>query len=526
MMKSIGTSGRALLAAVAGAAAVGIFALGPQLFTPDADARPITVQAPLGAPISFADLIERVEPAVVSVNVVSEQEVASLGDMQEFFERFRGMPGFEDFMEEQRRRGAEDKDDEDEDDEPETREARALGSGFIISADGLVVTNHHVIDKATRIEVTLTDGRELECELVGSDKNTDLAVLRIKEKGTYPFVRFATGSHLRKGDWVVALGNPFGLGGTATAGILSADHRDLGRDSPYTDFLQIDAAINRGNSGGPTFDLNGNVIGVNTQIISPTGGSVGIGFAIPSELAKDITDRLIKDGKIIRGWLGVTIMDVSEDIAEAQGMPSKDGAIVTNVTRGSPAEKHGLKRGDIILSVSGKKVSDATSTTRLVGNLIANTSNEFVVLRKGREVKLHVTVGVRPDDPYARVSARTSDEEPKESDMKGDELSELNVSLRPVDDDIREALDMDENEKGLLITDLKRKSPLYKARLREGNVILEANNREVGTISEFRRAIADARKAGRSKVLLAVRVSTSLGGQTTYLAIDLSEEEE
>lgn len=526
MMKSIGISGRALLAAVAGAAAVGIFALGPQVFTPDADARPITVQAPLGAPISFADLIERVEPAVVSVNVVSEQEVASLGDMQEFFERFRGMPGFEDFMEEQRRRGAEEKDDTDEDDEPETREARALGSGFIISADGLVVTNHHVIDNATRIEVTLTDGRELECELVGSDKNTDLAVLRIKEKGTYPFVKFATSSNLRKGDWVVALGNPFGLGGTATAGILSADHRDLGRDSPYTDFLQIDAAINRGNSGGPTFDLNGNVVGVNTQIISPTGGSVGIGFAIPAKLAKDITDRLVKDGKIIRGWLGVTIQDVTEDIAEAQGLASKDGAIVTNVTRGSPAEKYGLKRGDIILSVSGKKVSDATSTTRLVGNLIAETSNEFVVLRKGNEVKVNVTVGIRPDDPYARASVKASDEDPKESEEQGDELTELSVSLRPVDDDLREALDMDKDEKGLLITDLKRKSPLYKARLREGAVILEANNREVGTISDFRQAIADAKKAGRDKVLLAVRTKISLGGQTTYLAIDLSEEEE
>jgi len=302
----LGISRQALVAALFGAAAVGTLSIAPQILSPEAGAQPIAIQAPPGAPMSFADLIERVEPAVVSVNVVSERKVNDDADMQQFFEQFRGLPGLDEFLEQRRQQ------EEEGDKEPETQEARSLGSGFIISQDGYIVTNNHVVQDAVQIEIVTKDGKTYDAELVGTDPDTDLAVIRIKEKGKYPYVRFGNSHNLRKGDWVVALGNPFGFSGTATAGILSADGRELGNDSPYTDFLQIDAAINRGNSGGPTFDLKGNVVGVNTQILSPTGGSVGIGFAIPAELAQEVTQAIIKNGHVSRGWLGVSFIPLDD----------------------------------------------------------------------------------------------------------------------------------------------------------------------------------------------------------------------
>ncbi|MEL7130746.1 MAG: trypsin-like peptidase domain-containing protein, partial [Pseudomonadota bacterium] len=272
-MTAFGKLGQSVTAALVGGVAVGALTLGPQ-WSPTADANPISIEAPGGAPVTFADLVERVSPAVVSVNVRGEQEVGNTANVDRFLEQFRGMPGFEDFMERRR--------EELEENGPETRETRALGSGFFISPDGHAVTNNHVIAGATEIQLTLSDGRELDAELVGTDPDTDLAVIKVTEPGVYPYVEFESADNMRVGDWVVALGNPFGLGGTATAGIISADGRNLGAGSQYTDFLQIDASINRGNSGGPTFDLNGRVVGVNTAIFSPTGGSVGIGFAIPA----------------------------------------------------------------------------------------------------------------------------------------------------------------------------------------------------------------------------------------------------
>ncbi len=509
-MKTFGVSGQTLAAAMLGASLLGAVALGPKVFNHAADAQPIAIEAPRGAPLSFADLIERVSPAVISVNVVSEQAVGDLGDMEQFFEQFRGMPGLDEFLEEKRR--------EQEEDGPRTREARSLGSGFFISGDGLVVTNNHVIDGATEIEVVMEDGRELEADLVGTDPQTDLAVLRVREKGSYPFVRFGDSTKLRKGDWVVALGNPFGLGGTATAGILSADGRGLGRDSPYTDFLQIDASINKGNSGGPTFDLHGNVIGVNTAIFSPTGGSVGIGFAIPAELANEVTKALIKDGKVSRGWLGVQIQDFTEDMAEAQGLSESEGAMIGNVTANSPAEKGGLRRGDIILSVNGQKVTDATSTTRVVGKLIANSSNAFELIRAGKKQVINVTVGERPDDPYARV---TEGDAPQAGEKKPEgaasELKDMGGSVRALDEETRTALRLKADEPGLIITDVDKEGVFADARLTPGLVILEVNNQAVGSPAQFDAAVSAARKAGRSKVLIAIRA----GQVTSYLTLDL-----
>lgn len=513
-MKRFGNSGQVLVAALVGAGVLGAVSVGPKLFDTEAGAQPIAIEAPRGAPMSFADLIERVEPAVVSVNVVSEREVGQLADMEQFYEFFRGAPGFDEFLEERRRQQ-----EENEDAAPRTQESRSLGSGFFISADGLIVTNNHVIDKATRIEVVLQDGREIEATLVGTDPQTDLAVLRVKDKGTYPYVNFADEGEVRKGDWVVAVGNPFGYGGTATAGILSADGRGGGRDNPYTDFLQIDAAINRGNSGGPTFDLYGNVIGVNTAIISPTGGSVGIGFAIPAKLAKSVTSTLITDGKVSRGWLGVSIGDYTDDMAEAEGLEGTEGAIVADVTIGSPAETGGFKRGDVITKINGTVVTDANTTTRLVGQLRANTVNSFDIYRDGKPTRLNVTVGERPEDPYS--GSRQSQSSEKSEENKGEAAEEFGVSLRGLTAEDRTALGLRDTENGLMLTQVKTSSPFYKVGLREGMAILEINNQTATSVSAFERAIADAKKAGREKVLMAVRIQQS----TIYRTLDLSEDE-
>ena len=408
--------------------------------------------------------------------------------------------------------------EEDEDEGPQTRETRALGSGFFISEEGYVVTNNHVVENATAIQIVLTDGRELDAELIGTDAQTDLAVLKVVDAGTYPYVEFANGTNVRKGDWVVALGNPFGLGGTATAGIISADGRDLGPRSPYTDFLQIDASINRGNSGGPTFDLNGRVIGVNTAIFSPTGGSVGIGFAIPSDLAVQVTDQLIDNGKVSRGWLGVSIQDVTEDMAEALGLESDKGAIVSELVNESPALKAGVERGDVILSINGKAVEDATQVTRIVGSLLAGSSNSFHVLRDGTKKTIRVTVGERPANPLDLPTAGSvPDSSPEESGAE----AELGVELMALDDDARESLGLDADDAGLLITGIDRKSVLRDSGIEPGMAILEVNGRAVSTAKQFDDAIEAARHAGKEQVLMAIRA----GQRTIFSTADITSEE-
>ncbi|MBA4227737.1 MAG: Do family protease [Hyphomonas sp.] len=509
-MRKFGISAQALVAAAFGAAIMGSAISVPKLIAPEAGAQPIAIQAPPGAPLSFADLIEKVEPAVVSVNVIATQDVGRLQDMEGFLEQFRGVPGLEEFF--QQRPAPQET--------PRQRESRSLGSGFFISEDGLVVTNHHVIDRATQIQIVTSDGKELEAELVGTDRQTDLAVLRVKQKGKYPFVKFGSSKAVRKGDWVVALGNPFGLGGTATAGILSADGRELGASSPYTDFIQIDAPINRGNSGGPTFDLQGNVIGVNSQILSPTGGSVGIGFAIPAELAKEVTDTLIKDGRVSRGWLGVQIGDLTPEFAEALGIADTKGALIADVTVGSPAEKAGLLRNDIILSVNGQKVTDATSTTRIVGRLIANSSNKFEIIRNGKRQTLNVTVGERPDDPAASVNNPSSPGTGRggqSSGVPGKLLSDFGVRMLPMTEEIRQRLGLRPNDTGLTITEVTPDGIFAKAGFEKDLVILEANGQPVPTVEAFENTVKEAKAARRSKILLAVRV----GQATIYRTVDL-----
>lgn len=508
-MKAVGISRQTLAAAITGAGLAGALLFVPQTFQLAHAKEPITIAPPNGAPMSFADLIEEVSPAVVSVNVVSEREVGGMGDMEEFFERFRGLPGFDDYMRER---------EEEQEEQPRTREARSLGSGFFISEAGFIVTNNHVVQDATEIEVVLEDGRELQAELIGTDPQTDLAVIKVTEPGPYPYVEFETDTQLRRGDWVVALGNPFGLGGTATAGILSADGRELGGNSPYTDFLQIDAAINRGNSGGPTFDLQGRVVGVNTAIFSPTGGSVGIGFAIPAELAVNVTEALIRDGKVSRGWLGVTIQDVTEDMADAQGLDEARGAIIADVNAASPAEEGGLRRGDIILSVNGTDATDATSVTRMVGGLLAGSENTFTVIRGGERREIGVTVGERPANPNAIDPASPGNQQ----DRTDDSLDEgpLGVSLRALNDEDRETLGLEADEPGLMIGDIDPDSALGEIGVRAGMALLSAAGTPLNAVSDLETAIEGVKAKGRDKLLLAVRN----GQRTMFVTADIGED--
>lgn len=469
-------------------------------FTQQADAKPIAISPPQGAPLTFADLVDKVSPAVVSVNVISEEEVGDVPEgMEDFFEFFRNRPGFEDYFR--------DRDDGDgEDDGPQTRESRSLGSGFFISADGLIVTNNHVIRNATEIEVVLDDGREIECELVGADERTDLAVLKVKEPGNYPYVEFETDVEPRRGDWVLALGNPFGFGGTATAGIISADGRQLRGAGPYTDYLQIDAAINKGNSGGPTFDLQGNVVGVNTAIISPTGGSVGLGFAIKAEQAKPIVDQLIQNGKVERGWLGVSIQSFNEDMAAALGLDGETGALVRQVVVDSPAQKAGIRVNDIILKIDGREMEDSTEVTRTVGAMLAASEHEFTIWREGELKTLKVKIGVLPDDvselPYQDENGPSG-----ESSSDNSTTKMLGMSLSTLSNTDRKRLGLDNGKPGIVINSVKSGTPAGRLGLAPGQAIVEANFKPVSSPEDLQKIIDDARAQGRESILISVRIN-------------------
>ena len=343
---------------------------------------------------SFADVVEKVKPAVVSVRVKANMmanrsddgdEAFGLPDfppgspMERFFHRFqdgRGGQGYE------FRRGP-------------RRNAEAQGSGFFISADGYVVTNNHVVDHASEVQVTMDDGRTLDAKIVGTDPKTDLAVLRVKEGGNFPYVPFAAKAP-RVGDWVVAIGNPFGLGGTVTAGIVSARGRDIGA-GPYDDFLQIDAPVNRGNSGGPTFNLNGEVVGINTAIASPSGGNIGIAFAIPSDEAQKVVASLKDNGSVSRGFIGVQIQPITKDIAEAMGLKEPKGALVAETVQGGPAEKAGLKRGDTIVAVDGQAVREPKELSRRIAAIEPGKSGSLTVLRDGQERTVTIEIGRQND---------------------------------------------------------------------------------------------------------------------------------
>jgi serine protease Do len=333
-------------------------------------------------PASVADLADKLSPAVVNISTrqkvpqsesVPMPQVPEGTPFREFFEEF--------FKKQQQGQNRN-----------QPRNANSLGSGFVIDSSGIVITNNHVIDGADEIEVIFPDGKRLKAELKGTDKKTDLAVLKVESDEPLPSVNWGDSSALRVGDWVMAIGNPFGLGGTVTLGIVSAMNRNINA-GPYDDFIQTDAAINRGNSGGPLFDMNGNVVGVNTAIISPTGGSIGIGFSVPSDTARNVIDQLIRFGETRRGWLGVRIQNVTDDLAESLGLSEAKGALVADVTATSPAETAGIQAGDVIVSVDGKAMEDSRALSRAVGNLAPDTEVKVGILRKGKPMDITVKAG-------------------------------------------------------------------------------------------------------------------------------------
>ncbi len=441
------------------------------------------------APASFADLAEKLLPAVVNISTTQTiRNPERIPEMPQFppgspFEDF-----FKDFFDHQMK----------QDSQP--RRATSLGSGFIIDPAGYVVTNNHVIQDADAITVTLHDNSVFKASVVGRDTKTDLALLKIDPgKKALTAVAFGNSDQARVGDWVLAIGNPFGLGGTVTAGIVSARARDINA-GPYDDFLQTDASINRGNSGGPMFNVQGEVIGINTAIFSPSGGSIGIGFAIPSSLAKPVIDDLRKFGKTRRGWLGVRIQSLDQDLAESMGLSEEKGALVASVTADSPAAKAGIKPGDVILKFDGRDVSEMRQLPRMVAETPIGKRVDMDVWRDGRESSYQVTVGELKEEPAEQAKAQDKPESPP----KGEEIPSAGMTVASLTPQLREHFGIDEQTKGVVVVDVRNDGPAADKGLKAGDVIIDAGQQPVRSPQELLRAVDKARSAGQHSLLLRV----------------------
>ena len=456
-----------------------------------------------GAPGSFADLAERLSPAVVNISTSQMLErPENLPDLppgspfEDLFRDFfdRGMP-----------QG------------PQTVES--LGSGFVISPEGYVVSNNHVVMQADEVNVNFSDGTSLIAEVVGSDPKTDIALLKVEPDEPLPFVEWGDSEASRVGDWVLAIGNPFGLGGSVSAGIISALSRDI-QAGPYDDFIQTDAAINRGNSGGPLFNLNGRVIGVNTAIISPTGGSIGIGFAVPSALARNVVDQLREFGETRRGWLGVRIQSVNEEMAEALGMERPMGALVADVTPEGPAAEAGIQAGDVIVKFDGQDIEDMRELPRVVAETAVGKTARVVIFRKGKTQTLRVEVGLLEETtpgalerPEAAGEGEPDAEEPPLTDLLG-------MSLSPLSGADRERYDLPEDVTGVLVAGVEQGGRAAAKGIREGDVIVEAGQEVVETPEAVVAAVEAAREEGRNSILLLLRS----GEELRFVPLGLDEE--
>lgn len=490
----IGASSLAIIIALGGGAGIA-------LTTYQANAQ-VSVQ--MGAPTSFADLVEAVKPSVVSIAVEGVEQTRRFSRREGFDFDFPDLPDdhpfrkfFDQFGDEfGKRRG------NDDEARPRTRRFQAAGSGFIISADGYVVTNNHVVERAESVTVVFDDGKEHVAEIVGTDARTDLALLKIAGVTDLPFVEFAN-SESRVGDWIVAVGNPFGLGGTVTAGIISARGRDIGGNS-YGDYLQIDAAVNRGNSGGPAFNLEGKVAGVNTAIFSPNGGNVGIAFAIPASTVEQIINDLKDDGNVTRGFLGVAIQNVSKDIADSVGLPTARGALVTQPSDDAPAAKAGIESGDVIVEVDGDPIDNALDLSRTIARKSPGDSVVISVWRDGKNQDFTVVL---------ETLTERADPEPVEEEVEEEEIVLVPLSIGL-------ALVPNAEGNGLLVQSIVEESAAAEKGFAVGDTILEADNKMVRTVADFEDAISAVTDSGRSTIL----IKASRNGNIRFVGLPLEDQ--
>ena len=422
-------------------------------------------------PDTFADLAEEVSPSVVNISTtgVIEQSSPQVPSIEDFFNFPFNMPA----------------------PEQSEREFSSLGSGFVISEDGYIVTNNHVVQNASDIQVTFTDGLKLEAELIAFDSETDLALLKVDTFDKLSFLEFGDSDKAKVGSWVMAIGNPHGLGGSVTAGIVSARGRMLG--GRYDDFIQTDAAINRGNSGGPLFNLDGEVIGVNSMILSPSGGSIGLGFAIPSNLAKNIINQLKDTGEIQRAWLGVRIQEVTDEIAQSLGLEKTFGALVQGLTPDSPALKDGVKEGDIIIRFNGEEVESVQTLPKLVAEAVIGQSTEVVVWRNESETTLYVNLGKQPSlDELAAI----------ENEGTSVQIKELGIKVRTLSDDDKIRLEIDQSVNGVIVADIEEDSFLIRQNIKKDDVIIEIQNKPIKTSGEALAVIDEVIAQGKENILI------------------------
>jgi serine protease Do len=498
----------ALMASVVAGLGIAAYGFSPSsgpvdIFSSPAHAQVNNEVSKVAQPIGFADIVERVKPSVISVKVNIKEKVAKDdGDdelpfqpgspMERFFRRFGGPDGLPPGL-----RGG------------KGRVITGQGSGFFISADGFAVTNNHVVDGATKVEVTADDGKIYSAKVIGTDARTDLALIKIDGGSNFPFAKLSD-SKPRIGDWVLAVGNPFGLGGTVTAGIVSAMGRDIG-NGPYDDFIQIDAPVNKGNSGGPAFNTAGDVVGVNTAIYSPSGGSVGIAFSIPASTVKSIIAQLKDKGSVSRGWIGVQIQPVTPDIADSLGLKKAEGALVAEPQANGPAAKAGIESGDVITSVNGEAVKDARELARTIGGFAPGTSVKLNVLHKGQDKAVNLTLGQLPNTLEAKADNDNDDN--GGAATRGTDVPKLGLTVAPANSVAGAGKD------GVVVTEVDPKSAAADRGFKEGDVILEVAGKSVASAGDVSDAIKAAHSDNKNSVLMRVKS----GGQSRFVAVPLAK---
>jgi serine protease Do len=497
----------ALMASVVAGLGVAVYGLGPasgpvNVFSSPAHAQVNTEVRKVAQPVGFADIVERVKPSVISVKVNISEKVAKDDNdddtpfqpgspMERFFRRFGGPDGFPPGM-----RGG------------RGRVITGQGSGFFISADGYAVTNNHVVDGASKVEVTTDDGKTYTAKVIGTDQRTDLALIKVEGGANFPFAKLSDGKP-RIGDWVLAVGNPFGLGGTVTAGIVSAMGRDIG-NGPYDDFIQIDAPVNKGNSGGPAFNTEGDVVGVNTAIYSPSGGSVGIAFSIPAPTVRNVVAQLKDKGSVSRGWIGVQIQPVTQDIADSLGMKKAEGALVAEPQANGPAAKAGIESGDVITAVNGEAVKDARELARTIGGIAPGTAVKLNVLHKGVDKVVNLSLGQLPNTIEAKADNDNND---RGGATRGTDVPKLGLTVAPANS-VAGA-----GKEGVVVTEVDPKSAAAERGFKEGDVILEVAGKTVASAGDVRDAISAARDDNKNSVLMRVKS----GGQSRFVAVPLAK---